>query len=422
MKEAGKNFMATQSTSPAAQSAPNYTGPFITITALFCIFGFITCLVGALVPQMRDVFDLGYGKAMLVNFAFFLAYLFFSIPSSKLIEVIGYKKTIVTSLFIQVVGALMFIPAAKMVSFPLFLTAIFVIASGVTALQTAANPYVTILGPEESAPARLTLAQAFNSVGQASGPLVVGAFILTNSSNILTKNEIADTVRVPFIAIAAGLLVLGLTVMCIHLPTIESSRSRKAGDPAHTRSIWSYRHTVLATLGIFLYVGVEVTLSSIAINYFMAQGISTPKIAGVLASLYWTGSLIGRFLGSWLLTFTKSAKLLTIFGMLGVVLVLISMFSSGTVAIASLVLCGFANSIMFPNIFALGVAGLGSMTSKGSGLIVTACCGGAVVPWIYGNLADKIGIQHAFIIPILCYAYVAYYGLSGYKPTSEVKA
>jgi FHS family L-fucose permease-like MFS transporter len=473
--------MATQ-TKPAAASAPNYLVPFITITALFCIFGFITSLNNALVPQMKSIFDLSYGKAMLTTSAFFLAYLFFSIPSSWLIEAIGYKRTIVISLFVQVVGAMLFIPAAIYLSFAFFLTAIFILAAGVTALQTAANPYVSILGPEHSAPARLTLAQAFNALGQAAGPAVVGWFILTDPAKVATKAAIANTVQAPFMAIAGGLLLLGLAVMFMRLPAITRSESYRPGadSTASTgRSIWSYRHTVLATLGIFFYVGVEVTLAGIAINYFLAQGLdgakvgsffaslgnfgavltnffgpwTSVKIAGILVSLYWLGSLVGRFLGTWLLTFIRSEKLLTVFGFLGVALMLVSMFSSGPVAIWSLVFCGFANSIMFPNIFALGIAGLGPMTSKGSGLIVTACFGGAVIPPIYGALADKIekmyaiahdpagvqdaiahnltyhsviaervGIQYAFIVPILCYLYVAYFGLSGYKPTSAVKA
>ena len=412
--------MAKQSTTPAASSAPKYLGPFITLTFLFCIFGFITALNNALVPHLKKIFDLPYGLAMLTTSAFFLAYLIFSMPSSWLIEKIGYKRTIVVSLFVQVVGALLFIPAANQVSLPLFLTAIFVLAAGVTALQTAANPYVSILGPEHTAPIRLTLAQAFNSLGMAAGPAVVGWFILTDPDKVATKAAIAHTVQAPFIAIAGGLLLLGLVVMFMHLPAVtrsESFRPTDEGAPTPGRSIWSYRHTVLATLGIFAYVGVEVTLAGIAINYFLAQGISTPKIAGALVSLYWLGSLVGRFLGTWLLTFIPSEKLLTIFGFLGVTLMLISMFTSGPVAIGTLVFCGFANSIMFPNIFALGIAGLGPMTSKGSGLIVTACFGGAVIPPIYGALADKVGIQYAFIVPILCYLYVAYFGLSGYKPT-----
>jgi FHS family L-fucose permease-like MFS transporter len=405
-----------------AASSPNYTGPFITITILFCIFGFITSLNNALVPHMKSIFDLSYGPAMLTTSAFFLAYFFFSLPSSWLIERIGYKRTIVISLLVQVIGAALFIPAAKLVNFPLFLLAIFILAAGVTALQTAANPYVSILGPESSAPVRLTLAQAFNSLGQAAGPLVAGWFILTDPTKIATKAAIAQTVQVPFVAIAGGLLILGLAVMFTSLPAIASTRAFRPatdGDPLLGRSIWSYRHTVLSAVGIFFYVGVEVTLAGVAINYFLAQGVSTPKIAGMLVSFYWIGSLIGRFLGSWMLTFIKANKLLTVFGFLGVVFLLISMFSTGPVAIWTLILCGFANSIMFPNIFALGVAGLGPMTSKGSGIITTAIVGGAVIPPIYGTLVDRVGMQYAFIVPIICYLYIAYFGMSGYKPTDS---
>jgi FHS family L-fucose permease-like MFS transporter len=415
--------MATQTKQSTALTSPGYLIPFITVTALFFIFGFITNLNMALVPHLRSIFDLPYAWAMLAESAFFLAYFVFSAPSSKLIEIIGYKKTMVTALFVQVVGCLLFVPAAKLVSFPLFLTAVFVVGAGVTALQTAANPYVSILGPEDSAPIRLTLAQAFNSIGGTLAPLVAGAYILTDTDSLASKASIADTVRGPYIAIAAALLVLGLAVMFSHLPPVTGSRSSSPEVEGVTqRSIWSYRHTVLGAVGIFFYVGVEVGLASIAVDYFKVQGISSAKTASFLVSLYWFGALVGRLLGSWILTKVKSGKLLGIFGFSAAALVVISMFTSGQVAIGALVLCGFFNSIMFPNIFALGIAGLGSMTSKGSGLITTAIVGGAVVPYLLGKLIDLFGmmgdtnkIQHAFVLPILCYLFIAYYGLSGSK-------
>jgi FHS family L-fucose permease-like MFS transporter len=412
--------MATRSTPLAAQNAPNYTGPFIIVAVLFLIFGFITTLNMALVPHLKSIFDLPYGWAMLANSAFFLAYFVFSSPTSKLIEVIGYKKTMVVSLFIQVVGCLMFVPAAKMVSFPLFLTAVFVVGAGVTALQTAANPYVAILGPEHSAPIRLTLAQALNSVGCTAAPLVAGAFILTDSAKLATKAAIADTVRGPYIVIAISLLILGLTVAFLHLPHVAQTqefRPAKKGDPIQSRSIWAYKHTVLGALGIFLYVGVEVGLASIAVNYFRTQGAGTAKMASFLVSLYWLGALVGRLLGTWILNFIKSGKLLGIFGIAAAAMVVVSMVSSGWVAIISLVLCGFFNSIMFPNIFALGIAGLGPMTSKGSGLIMTAVVGGAIVPPLIGLVADKTTLQVSLVIPVICYAFIAFYGLVGSKQT-----
>lgn len=443
--------MATQSTTKAAPAAPSYVGPFITVAILFFIFGFITNLNMALVPHLRSIFDLPYKWAMLAESAFFLAYFVFSSPTSKLIEMIGYKKTMVVSLFIQVVGCLMFVPAAKLVNFPLFLAAVFVVGAGVTALQTAANPYVAILGPEHSAPVRLTLAQALNSLGGTIAPLIAGAYILTDAAKHAPKAAIADTVRMPYILIAGGLLVLGLIVAFLHLPQIEQSEDSEAvgsGGAVASSSIWSYRHTVLGAAGIFFYVGVEVGLASIAVNYFLTQGLNSDKvasffaglgsfgalvtrffgpwtnvgIAAILVSLYWFGALIGRLLGSFALTKIKSNKLLGAFGFAGALLLVVSMVTSGQVAIWAVVLCGFCNSIMFPNIFALGIKGLGPMTSKGSGLIMTAVVGGAVVPPLIGALADKAGIQNSFVIPIICYLFIAYYGLWGSKPTRTVTA
>jgi FHS family L-fucose permease-like MFS transporter len=417
--------MATQTKQSAALTSPGYFVPFIIVTALFFIFGFITNLNMALVPHLKNIFTLPYAWAMLVESAFFLAYFVFSAPTSKLIETIGYKRTMVVSLFIQVVGCLLFIPAAKLVSFPLFLTAIFIVGAGVTALQTSANPYVSILGPEGSSSIRLNLAQAFNSIGGTLAPIIAGAYILTDPALLTSPAVVADTVRVPYMLIAAGLLLLGLAVAFMHLPHVEQTqafRPAKDGDPILSRSIWGYKHTVLGALGIFFYVGVEVGLASIAVNYFKQQGISTAKTASFLLSLYWFGALVGRLLGAGIMTKVKAGKLLGIFGFTAALLIAVSMFTSGEVAIATLVLCGFFNSVMFPNIFTLGIAGLGPLTSKGSGLIMTAVVGGAVIPPLIGFLADRMGIQHSFIVPMICYLYIAFYGLWGSKPTRTVTA
>jgi FHS family L-fucose permease-like MFS transporter len=410
--------MAAQSRQSAPLTSPGFLIPFITVSALFFLFGFVTNLNMALVPHLRSIFDLPYAWAMLAESAFFLAYFIFSSPSSWLIENIGYKRTMVVSLFIQVLGCLLFLPAAKLVSFPLFLTAVFIVGAGVTALQTSVNPYTAILGPEETAPIRLTLAQALNSVGGTIAPLVAGAFILTDTANMTTKASIADTVRGPYIVIAAALLILGIAVAFSRLPHISSTQNLRLGKEGNltSQSIWRYRHTVLGAVGIFVYVGVEVGLASIAVNYFTTQGVSSAKTASFLLSLYWFGALVGRLLGSWMLTRIRSNHLLTIFGIGAIVMLFISMFSSGQVAVWSLVLCGFFNSIMFPNIFALGIAGLGPMTSRGSGLMMTAVVGGAVVPYLIGKLADQIDIKHAFVVPMICYLFITYYGLHGYKP------
>ena len=415
--------MTAQTKQSAALTSPGYLVPFITVTALFFIFGFITNLNMALVPHLKAVFTLPYAWAMLAESAFFLAYLVFSWPTSKLIELIGYKKTMVVSLFIQVVGCLLFVPAAKMVSFPLFLTAVFVVGAGVTALQTSANPYVSILGPEGTSSIRLNLAQAFNSIGGTIAPLVAGAYILTDLGPNASQSAVAETVRLPYILIAGALLLLGLALAFMHLPHIESTqefRPGKEGDPILSRSIWSYGHTVQGAIGIFFYVGVEVGLASIAVDYFKTQGMSTAETASFLLSLYWLGALIGRLLGAGIMTKVKPGKLLGIFGFTAAALIAISMFTSGWIAIGTLVLCGFFNSVMFPNIFTLGIAGLGPMTSKGSGLIMSAVVGGAIIPPLIGKLADHVGIQYSFVIPVICYLYIAYYGMWGSKPTRTV--
>jgi FHS family L-fucose permease-like MFS transporter len=416
--------MPTQEKSSRLTS-PGYLTPFIIVTALFFIFGFVTTLNMALVPHLRSVFSLNYAWAMLAETAFFLAYFVFSAPSARLIDGIGYKKTMVVSLFIQVLGCLLFIPAAKFINFPLFLAAIFIVGAGITALQTAANPYVAILGPEHSAPIRLTLAQAFNSIGALLAPLVGGALILTASPGTESKAALANTVRVPYLVIAGALLLLGIAVAFSHLPHIESSQEShlsSEADPIHTRSIWSFRHTLLGALGIFVYVGVEVGLASIAVNYFKSQGMSSLKTASYLVSLYWGGAMVGRLLGSWMLTKIQAGRLVGIFAASGAVLLVISMVTHGPVAIWTLVLCGFFNSILFPNVFALGIAGLGPLTSRGAGLINTAIVGGAVIPALMGAIADKFGIQGSFIVPTACYLYIAWYGLWGSKPVRRIVA
>jgi MFS transporter, FHS family, L-fucose permease len=438
--------MATRSTTQAAPAAPNYVGPFIIVAALYFIFGFVTNLNMGLVPDLKLIFQiqkLANWQAMLANGAFFTAYFVFSAPSAKLIEIIGYKNTMVVSLFIQVVGALLFLPAAQQISFPLFLTAIFVVGAGVTALQVAANPYVAILGPERSAPIRLNLAQALNSLGGTIAPWVAGTFILT--STVLSPEQIAaktpaeqhayqlflaHTVRMPYIIIAFGLLVLGIAVALLHLPQITQTqefRPGKEGDPILKRSIWSYRQTVLGTLGIFVYVGTEVGLATVMVLYFSdakhgGLGLLTDTGAQKLVLFYWLGAMIGRLLGSWMLTKIKAGKLLGIFGVIAAALVLVSIFTTGYVAIGALILAGFFNSIMFPNIFALGIAGLGPLTSKGSGMMMAACWGGALIPVFIGWVSDHWTYGIALLVPVLCYLYIAFYGFAGHKPSRTVTA
>ncbi len=415
----GKSRMTTRSTPPAAAGTPSYLVPFITVTVLFGFFGFLTNLNSNLMPQVKSIFHLSYGSAMAVTVAWFFAYLVFSVPSAKLIGRAGYKRTMVISLFVMMAGALLFVPAARQVSFPLFMTAIFVLAAGVTALQTSANPYVSILGPESSAPARLTLSQAFNSLGAALAPVVVVHFILTNPSKTVSEASTAETVQGPYIVIAGTLLLLGVAILFMNLPAIipaRSSQDRPTAGAGKERSIWHCRHTVLGMVGIFFYVGVEIALAAIAIDYFRSQGITSSATIAFLALLYYLLIGAGRFVGTVLMRWIKPRILLAVLSFAGVALLLVSMYSHGSAAAWTLVLCGAANSIMYPTIFALGIAELGPQTSEGSGIITMGNFGGAVIPFLLGALTDKVGIQHAFIVPILCYLYVAYYGLSGSIP------
>jgi FHS family L-fucose permease-like MFS transporter len=436
--------MAAQTKQSTALTSPGYFLPFIIVAALFFIFGFITNLNMGLVPDLKKIFEiqgLATWQAMMANGAFFTAYFVFSGPTGRLIEVIGYKRTMVVSLFVQVLGALLFVPAAQKVSFPLFLLAIFVVGAGVAALQTAANPYVSILGPEQTASIRLNLAQALNSLGGTFAPWVAGTFILTttvlNPAVVATQSAaeqhayqltIADTVRVPYLVIAFALVILGIAVAFTRLPHVEATqqfRPAKEGDPLLGRSIWSYRHTVLGALGIFMYVGVEVGLATTMVLYFSdtlhggLHALTAPE-AQKLVLFYWLGALVGRLLGSWMLTKIGAGKLLGIFGTIAAALVVLSIFTSGYVAIGCLVLAGFFNSIMFPNIFTLGIARLGPMTSKGSGLIMTAVWGGALIPVFIGWLVDNTNYQWALVVPVICYLYIAFYGFVGHKPTRTV--
>jgi FHS family L-fucose permease-like MFS transporter len=409
--------MATRST-PAAATAPNYLGPFIIVTVLFCIYGFLTNMNSNLSAKLEDIFHLSHAGSNLITTSWFFAYLVFSVPSGKLIELVGYKRTMVISLFVMVFGALLFIPAASYAKFPLFLTASFVLAAGVCGLQTSANPYVSILGPEHSAPARLTLAQAFNSLGTALAPIVVGTFILTNVSKNASAAVVAHTVQGPYVAIAVALLVLGFLVMFLYLPAITSA-SDSGSEPTAGRSIWSYKHTVLGMVGIFFYVGLEVSLFASAIKFFETQGVDNKDTAALLASFYPLAMMIGRFAGTFVMKVINAERLLVILGIFGVALLIVGMVSTGLVAVWCLILCGVANSIMYPTIFALGIAELGPLTSEGSGVITLGNFGGGVIPPSFGLMADKMSYQHAFLLPIVGYLFITYYGLSGYKPNRK---
>ena len=404
-----------------------YRAALAMVTVLFFFWGFVTVLNDILVPHLKAIFELNYAKVMLIQFAFFSAYFLFSIPSAKVIDTIGYKKTMVGGLLTMGVGAFLFLPAASAPSFPLFLGALMVLAAGITALQVAANAYVAVLGPPETASSRLNWAQAFNSLGTTVGPYLGGLFILGSNSRVglsqlstealnAYRVQEASSVKLPYTVIGIALILFAVTIGLFKLPPMpEAERHGQQGPGA---SIWKYSHLVLGMVGIFVYVGAEVSIGSFLINYLSQPEIGnlSELAAARYVSYYWFGAMVGRFAGSAILRRVQTGTLLGICAGAAVLLVCTTMLTTGPVAVWSVILVGLFNSIMFPSIFTLGIAKLGPLTGDGSGLLIMAIVGGAILPVAQGAIADRIGVHHAFLLPVLCYLYIVYYAFRGSRP------
>jgi len=398
------------------------------------MWGFLTSLNDILIPHLKAIFSLNYTQAMLVQFVFFAAYFLVSLPSSAIIEKVGYKKGIIFGLLLAGVGTLLFYPAASMRIYTLFLLALFIMASGITILQVAANPYVSVLGKPETASSRLNLTQAFNSLGTTIGPVFGSVLILSvavKSVDELAVMSISDieayklaeaaSVQLPYIGLTAALVLLAFIISFFKLPEIneaeiESMEGGVNGDVL-TGSVWKIKHLILGAVAIFVYVGAEVSIGSFLVNFLGESNIGglSEVEAGTYVSLYWGGAMVGRFIGSALLQKMKPGKLLAINSFGAVILVFITIVTSGYVAMTSILAVGLMNSIMFPTIFTLGVNSLKNYTKKGSGILIMAIVGGALIPLLQGVLADSFGIQLAFILPLVCYLYIAYYGMIGSK-------
>jgi MFS transporter, FHS family, L-fucose permease len=402
----------------------------VMLFVLFFTCGFLAALNDILIPHLKSIFDLNYAEVMLVQFSFFSAFLIFAVPSGKLIEVFGHKKVLIMGLAAMGVGALLFLPAANIPSFPVFLCAILVLAGGITALQVAGNPYVASLGTAEMASSRLTLTQASNSLGATIAPYFGGLLILSETPKTIEqirrmtaallqeyRLHEAAYVKGPYIGIAATLFLLAVITALFRLPSIAPTDESGAGEMA----VWRHRHLALGAIGIFVAVGAEVAIGSFLVNYFIQPNIGglTPKQAATFVSLYWFGAMAGRFTGSWVMRKLPAPAVLAAFSLIVVSLLGISMISSGKPAMWSILFVGCFNSIMFPTIFTLGIANLGPLTSKGSGILMSAAVGGAIVPVLQGALADRIGVQHAFLLSAICYVYVAFYGFNGWKPVGQ---
>jgi FHS family L-fucose permease-like MFS transporter len=422
---------------PVSESLPDASAPpgraagtrlaLSVMTTIFFMWGFITALNDVLIPHLKSVFTLNYTEVMLVQFTFFGAYFIMSLPSGKVLAHWGYRASIIIGLIVTGIGALLFLPAAQAPSYPLFLLAFFVLASGITLLQVAANPYVSLLGAARYASARLNLAQALNSLGTTIAPKLGGFLILSAAvlgaaelaqlspaAQAAYKAQQAHLVQGPYIGIAIALFVLAIVVWLCRLPQLENtaaaddSRHRFA-DALKVRRVW------LGMLAIFVYVGAEVSIGSFMVNYLALPDIGNMSEAAATGyvSLYWGGAMVGRFIGSALLTRIDTRKLLAFNAAVAALLVLATMLTFGHVALWSVVAIGLFNSIMFPNIFTLGIEKFGPLTGKVSSLLVMAIVGGAIIPLAQGALADHIGVHHAYVLPLVCYLYIIYYGLKG---------
>ena len=424
----------------------SYRSAFIFLTTLFFLWGFITVLVDSLVPRLKDVFEMSYAKTVLVQFAFFVAFFVFSLPAGFILSKIGYKKGIVLGLLIMALGCLLFYPAAEYRTFSVFLIGYFTLAGGITVLQVAANPYVALLGSEDGASSRLNLSQAFNSLGTTIAPVVGALFLLSDS--VKTSTEIdalnnadkasyyvaeASTVQTPFLLIAISIIILAIIFWFIKLPKVMQE-SPKGGYIKLLKN----KLMLMGALGIFVYVGAEVAIGSFLVNYFSDMNLalvisqnetmmnianaiastfnktftdSDPKsLLGIFVIFYWGGAMVGRFIGAYLTKIISPGKVLSIFSLLAISLILISINTTGLLSMWSILAVGLFNSIMFPTIFSLSLEGLGDLKAQASGLLCMAIVGGAIIPFIFGSLIDGFGFKIAFILTILCYGYILFYG------------
>lgn len=416
-----------ESTQHNSVDTGNNTVPLIIITILFFMWGLLTSLNDVLIPHLKSVYTLSYTQAMLVQFCFFGAYFVISLPAGALIKKLGYQNGAVAGLLIAASGCALFYPAATS-GYAVFLIALFILASGITILQVAANPYVTVLGPARTASSRLTLTQAFNSLGTTIAPWLGGILILSGAVlsadqlALLSPAELTDyrakeaaTVQGPYLALAAALVGLALFFAFAKLPKIQHTDEPGISPDISTtkESALSHKHLVLGAIGIFLYVGAEVAIGSFLINFFGEAHIANLKEADAahLVSYYWGGAMIGRFIGFAVMRYISPGKTLAFNCFCSVLLILVATFTEGTLAMWAIIAVGLFNSIMFPTIFSMALHNLGKFTGQGSGILCMAIVGGALVPLLQGTLADTIGLQLSFLLPAACYVYILYFGL-----------
>jgi len=400
------------SSAQEAEANGGYRFALISLTTLFFMWGFITCLNDILIPYLKGAFNLSFTQAMLIQFCFFSAYFIVSLPAGMVVSRIGYQKGIVLGLAIACAGCLLFFPAASSQIYGIFLLALFVLASGITVLQVSANPYVTALGDPKTASSRLTMTQAFNAFGTTVAPFFGSYLIYGATGEHGGGTPSASDVQVPYLILAASLFLLALIFMYLKLPKLNHT---SASTGVFKGGAWHHKHLVLGAVGIFMYVGAEVAIGSMLVNYLASPAVGGLSEAGAakLLAYYWGGAMVGRFIGAVVMQKISGGYVLAFNACMAIALILLSLSSTGDIALWSILGVGLFNSIMFPTIFSLALHQLGKDTPQGSGILCLAIVGGAIIPLLQGMLADTIGVTLSFLLPASCYLYIAYYGLVG---------
>lgn len=395
----------------SSETKRSYTPALISLAVLYFMMGLVTCLNDTLVPFFKKGFTLSYTESSLVQFYFFLTYGIMSIPCGKIVEKIGYKNGMVWGFIIASVGAALFVPASMIHAYYLFLAALFVLAIGIVLLQVAANPYITILGPAKTASSRLTFIQGIGSLGTTVAPIFGAHFIL---SRFEASNASSDAVRYPYLGIAIVLVVIAVTVYNLSLPALKAETTKNSS--VSIKNIFRFRNLKFGVWGIFFYVGAEVSIGTFLTNYISDSLKITDAEANSFVAFYWGGMMAGRFLGSFFLKFLKPSSVLSACALAAMILILVSINTTGTVAVWSMIGIGICHSVMFAVIFSLSVAGLKEYTTLGSGILSSAIAGGAIISFLQGYLIDHTSWSVAFLLPVVCYIYILFYGLNGYKP------
>ena len=412
--------------------------PLAIIGALFFIFGFITWLNGTLIPFLKIACELEYSQALLVTFAFYIAYVFLAIPSSLILQKTGFKNGMALGLVVMAVGAIVFVPAALSRSFILFLTGLFIQGAGLALLQTASNPYASILGPIESAARRISIMGICNKIAGALSPIILGAVVLkgaaelekqlattiSNSDKEAILNQLAQRVIFPYIVMAVALVLLAVLVKLSGLPEIDTNPEEvKSNETEAAKSVFEFPHLILGVVAMFFCVGVEVIAGDTIGQYGRFQGISL-DIAKNFTSFTLIAMLAGYFIG--VLTIPKyinQQSALAVCALVGVAFTIGIVLTHGYTSVLFVALLGLANALMWPAIFPLSIKGLGSFTERGSALVIMGIGGGAVLPYIYGKLSESAGVQNAYLLLIPCYLYILFFAIKGhtYKTKTNVK-